>query len=377
MKIEPFVMERWQSTWENQVAFNLSESGVHPMRAADLLDEVSTAALLQQELGYPQTNGTPELRAAIAAMYPGATAGHVEVTNGGAEANFIVLWKFLEPDDEVVVMVPNYMQAPGLARAFAGRVREWPLVPSFSRGRWELDFDALARLVNPRTKMILVCNPNNPTGATFGGDELDAICRIAERHGAWVVSDEIYRGAELEGDETPTVWGRSDRAIVTSGLSKAYGLPGLRLGWIVAPPEVIESTWSYHDYTTIAPNLLSDRLARIALGPVVRPQILARTRAIVRGNLPLIRAWLDERADWFRYIPPRAAAIVYPRYDLSINSTALVTRLRDEESLLVVPGDQFGMDGYLRIGYGSDAAYLSEGLARLDRVVRRVARSKQ
>jgi aspartate/methionine/tyrosine aminotransferase len=225
--------------------------------------------------------------------------------------------------------------------------------------------------------MILVCNPNNPTGATFGGDELDAICRIAERHGAWVVSDEIYRGAELEGDETPTVWGRSDRAIVTSGLSKAYGLPGLRLGWIVAPPEVIESTWSYHDYTTIAPNLLSDRLARIALGPVVRPQILARTRAIVRGNLPLIRAWLDERADWFRYIPPRAAAIVYPRYDLSINSTALVTRLRDEESLLVVPGDQFGMDGYLRIGYGSDAAYLSEGLARLDRVVRRVARSKQ
>jgi hypothetical protein len=367
VKIEPFVMERWQSTWENRVAFNLSESGVHPLRLADLLDEASTRALLQQELGYPQTNGTRELRDLIAAMYPGATADHVEVTNGGAEANFVVMWKFLEPGDEVVMMVPNYMQARGLARAFAGGVHEWPLRPSCEQRRWHPDLDELHRLVNGRTKMILVCNPNNPTGARFGGADLDEICRIASRHGAWVLSDEIYRGAEPDGHETPSVWGRYERAIVTSGLSKAYGLPGLRIGWLVAPPAIVESTWSYHDYTTIAPGALNDHLARIALAPAMRQRILERTRGILRKNLPLITSWLDARRDRFTYIPPEAGAIVYVRYHLDVNSTELVTRLRDEESLLMVPGDQFGMDGYLRIGYGSEADYLREGLARLDR----------
>jgi aspartate/methionine/tyrosine aminotransferase len=369
MRVEPFAMERWQSTYENLVERNLSESGVHPLRLADLVDEREAARLLQMELGYPQTNGTPGLRERIAALYPGASARHVEVTNGGAEANFVVCWRFLEPQDEVVMMVPNYMQMRGLGRAFAGTLREWPLRRAGDGRRWEVDLGELARLVTDRTKLVLVCNPNNPTGARFGGPDLDAICRVAGRHGAWVVSDEIYRGAELDGRETPSVWGRYERAIVTSGLSKAYGLPGLRIGWIVAPPEIVESTWACHDYTTIAPGAINDRLAHLALAPETRLRILARTRGILRANLPVLTGWLDQRRDRYDYTPPEAGAIVYTRYLAPVNSTALVTRLRDEQSLLVVPGDQFGMDGYLRIGYGSERAYLEDALARLDRVM--------
>jgi len=373
MKIEPFDMERWQSTWENEVSCNLSESGVHPLRVADLLDAGQAAALLEQELGYPQTNGTRALRQTIAALYPGATAENVEVTNGGAEANFVVAWRFLEPGDEAVLMVPNYMQLRGLARAFAGKLHEWPLVASYETGRWKADLEHLARLVSDRTKLVFICNPNNPTGARFDGVTLDKICRIAGRHGAWVVADEIYRGAELDGEETPTVWGRYERAVATCGLSKAYGLPGLRVGWIVAPPEVVDATWMHHDYTTIAPSALSDRLATIALAPASRAKILDRTRSILRANLPVVRGWLESRADVFRLIPPEAGAIVYPSYNLPINSTALAERLRRDESLLVVPGDQFGMDGYVRIGYGGTGAHLGEGLGRLDRVVRTLA----
>ncbi|MFB3853978.1 MAG: aminotransferase class I/II-fold pyridoxal phosphate-dependent enzyme [Vicinamibacterales bacterium] len=373
MKIEPFEMERWQSTWENEVACNLSESGVHPLRVEDLVDSGQAAELLRQELGYPQTNGTRALREAIAALYPGAAAANIEVTNGGAEANFVVAWRFLEPGDEAVMMVPNYMQLRGLARAFAGKLHEWPLVASYEAGRWRADLDHLARLVTGRTKLILICNPNNPTGARLDSATLDEICRIAGRHGAWVVADEIYRGAELDGEETPTVWGRYERALVTCGLSKAYGLPGLRIGWVVAPPEVADATWMYHDYTTIAPSALSDRLATIALSRASRPKILDRTRSILRANLPVIRAWLDRRPDVFRLIPPEAGAIVYPSYNLPINSTALAERLRRDESLLVVPGDQFGMDGYLRIGYGGTVGQLQGGLDRLDRVVRTLA----
>jgi aspartate/methionine/tyrosine aminotransferase len=180
-----------------------------------------------------------------------------------------------------------------------------------------------------------------------------------------VLSDEIYRGAERDGRETPSMWGRSERVVVTSGLSKAYGLPGLRIGWIVAPPSLVASLWSYHDYTTISPGALSDMMARRALAPTRRPKILERTRAILNANYPIIASWLDAQGSLFDYAPPDAGAIVYVRYRHPINSTELVTRLREEKSVLVVPGDHVGMDGHLRIGFGDRTDYLENGLERL------------
>lgn len=374
MRLDPFAMERMQSTYEHAVEFNLSESGVAPMRVDELLDDTeSRATLLAEPLRYTQTNGTVELRSTVAGLYPGATADHIQVTNGGAEANYITTWHLLEPGDEVVMMVPNYMQVHGLVPAFGGVVKPWPLVfdpPSAGFGaaspHWRADLDALDRLVTPRTKLIAICNPNNPTGARFGDAELTRIAAIAERHGAWILSDEIYRGAERDGCETPSMWGRTERVVVTSGLSKAYGLPGLRIGWIVGPPAFVDAAWSYHDYVTIAPGALSDLLARRALAAAHRPQILARTRAILNTNFPIIDKWLNEHGALFTYAKPDAGGIVYVRYHRAINSTELVTRLRVERSVLIVPGDHFGMDGHLRIGFGEDADYLRRGLARID-----------
>lgn len=369
MQIESFVMERMQSTYEHHVEINLSESGVHPLTLGELLDDgAEREALFSRPLCYTQTNGTPELRARIAALYPGATVDHVEVTNGGAEANFIVCWSLLERDDEAVVMVPNYMQVWGLARAFAGRVKPWPLREG-PGPRWQPDLDALRTLVSPRTKLIAICNPNNPTGARLTASELDTIGALADRHGAWVLSDEIYRGAELDGRETASMWGRAERVLITSGLSKAYGLPGLRIGWVVAPPATIETLWGYHDYTTIAPTALSDTLAAAALAPARRGRLLERTQSILRANYPIVAAWLYSRPQAFSYTPPEAGAIIYVRYHKPVNSTVLVTRLREEKRVLIVPGDHFGMDGFLRIGFGSDLAAVREGLSRLQDVL--------
>jgi aspartate/methionine/tyrosine aminotransferase len=382
MKIEPFELERLQSTYENQVDFNLSESGVEPLTLGELVDDpAARAALFTESLRYTQTNGTAPLRDAIAACYPGATADHVQVTNGGAEANYITTWNLVEPGDEVVMMVPNFMQTWGLVRAFGAVVKEWPLVPpcqandgdgghgrpeaACGGGGWRIDTDTLERLASSRTKLIVICNPNNPTGARFEAADLDRIAAVADRHGSWIVSDEIYRGAELDGRETPTMWGRSDRVIVTSGLSKAYGLPGLRIGWIVGPPSRVASLWSYHDYTTIAPGALSDALARRAFEPSTREHLLARTRGILNRNYPVIARWLDQHGGLFSYAPPDAGAIVYVRYHHALNSTELITRLRVEKSVLVVPGDHFGMDHYLRLGFGDDPAHLRGGLERL------------
>jgi aspartate/methionine/tyrosine aminotransferase len=377
MRLETFALERFQSLWENRVAWNVSESGVHPLRVSELIDTPALSdALLEQELGYPQTNGTVALRETIAGMYPGATPDHVQVTNGGSEANCILLMRLVEPGDEIVFLTPNYMQAAGLARGLGAIVRPWRLRETAAdhaehaaqadhaegKMRWAPDLSELKGLVTPKTRAILLCNPNNPTGARLDAATLDEICRVASSVGAWVVGDEIYRGAEREADDTPTVWGRYERAIVSSGLSKAYGLPGLRIGWIVAPPGLIADLWSIHDYTTIAPGGINDRLARIALEPERRATLLARTRGIIRANYPLVRRWIEQQ-EGLSHIAPEAGAIVFVRHTHPFRSSELTERLRDERSVLLVPGDYFDMDGFFRIGFGSDPKYLESALS--------------
>ena len=370
MKVEPFKMERWQSTWEHRVAINLSESGVAPLSVRELLPPGESATLLDERLGYCQGNGSDELRAAIAAFHPGAGVDDVVVTVGCAEANHLVTWNLIEPGDEVVMMVPNYMQTWGLARAYGAEVREWRLRPDAAAGRWRGDLDELRRLVGSRTRLILLCNPSNPTGSCMTAEELDEIVRIAERSGCWILSDEVYRGSEIVSDaETASMWGRYDRALVTGGLSKAYGLPGLRIGWVVGPAEKIAAFWSLSDYTTIAPATLSDRLATLALEPESRRRLLARTRGQLATNLPILTTWLDELGNDVSYLAPEAGAMLFLGYRHRINSTELVERLRVEKDVLVVAGDHYGMDGYLRIGYGYVTEDLREGLARIAEVL--------
>lgn len=365
MRLETFALERFQSVWENQVQWNLSESGVHPLRLSELVDSPDALArLLEQGLGYPQTNGTIQLRDLVASIYPGADARHVQITNGSSEAMCVLLMRLVEPGDEIVFMIPNYMQAAGLARALGAIVRPWRLRETGTAHgtRWSVDLDELRALVSPKTRAILICNPNNPTGARFESGVLDDICAIAASAGCWVIADEVYSGAEREGSDTASAWGRYERAIVTSGLSKAYGLPGLRIGWAVGPPSLIDDLWAVHDYTTIAPSAVSDTLARIALEPARRAALLARTRGIIRANYHLVKRWLD-RIDGAAHVAPDAGAIVFFKYPFPMRSSELTTRLRDERGVLIVPGDHFDTDGYLRIGFGSSPEYLEPALS--------------
>ena len=376
MKIETFHMERWQSAFEHNVEFNLSESGVQPLRLDELIcDSSQTSELLNQELSYTQTNGTQELREVIAAQYPGTSPDNVLVTNGGAEANFLAIWHLLDSSDEAIVMAPNYPQIYSLAHASAGNVHKWWLRETHvgNKRRWRVDLDELHKLITPRTKMIAICNPNNPTGSRLDESTLKSICEIAEKHGTWILSDEIYRGAERDNQKTPSVWGQYERVIVTSGFSKAYGLPGLRIGWIITSASEIDTLWAYHDYTTIAPGALNDYLATRALSPQMHEAILARTQKILKHNYPIVREWVSSLNGILEHIPPEAGAIAYLRYKLPDNSTELANKLREQHSVLIVPGDHFGMDGYFRIGYGANAEVLKLGLERLGKLVKALA----
>jgi len=373
MKLQLFEMERWQSTWENRVEYNLSESGVHPLQVSELLGDAESE-FLTQRLEYSQSNGTEELRRIISAIYPNAGPENVLVTNGSSEANLLSTWALLEKGAEAIVMLPNYMQVWGLAKNLQAKVKSFRLREKNSE--WEPDLTALKRATNKKTKLIAICNPNNPTGAIMREEALNEICEIARKAGAWILADEVYQGSELSGKTTPTFWGRYAKVIVVNGLSKAYGLPGIRIGWILSTKDLVSKLWAYHDYTTICPSPLSDYLARKALQPDMRKKILARTRHILEANLSLFTSWIEHHQQNFSFLPPQAGAIAYVKYNLKINSSKFADRLLKEKSTLIVPGDHFGMDGYLRIGYGSPKDYLSSGLNRIDELVEEIRKRK-
>jgi aspartate/methionine/tyrosine aminotransferase len=369
MNIGIFKMERMQSTWENVVDYNLSESGVHPLNLKGLLTPAELEDLTGIEIGYTQTNGTVGLREQIARLYPGIGLEQILATAGSSEANFLLIWSLIEPGDEVLFELPNYMQMGGLLRAFGARVKTFTLR---ERLGWQPDLEEMARLVTPKTKLIVLTNPNNPTGAVLSRESMKGIIDLAARHGAWILADEVYQGAELSGTVTPSFWGAYDKVLVVNGLSKAYGLPGLRIGWIAGPEEVIKRTWPYHDYTTISPSALSDRLASIALAPGNRDRILQRTRGILNANFPVLEGWLRAQNGLFEFLPPAAGAICFARYDLPVGSTALVERLIREKSVLIVPGDHFEMEGYLRFGYGPEKDYLLRALDRVAELLKKI-----
>ena len=271
-------------------------------------------------------------------------------------------------------MLPNYMQGWGLGRAFAEDVDTFHLVLREENGQrhWALDVDELRQAVTPKTNVIMVTNPNNPTGSVLNEDEMDAVVDAASRVGAWIIADEIYRGAEVEGDTSPTFWGRYEKVVVTSGLSKAFALPGLRLGWVVAPQEMIEQIWIHHDYVTTTPGFLNDRLAAIAMEPVRREAILARTRKLIQANLSELEEWMHEYSHLFRYTRPAAGAIAYFDYDLPINSATLIDRLREESSVLLVPGEHFGLDKGIRTGFGYDIQKTLKGLTLMVEMIQKL-----
>ena len=362
---QPFVMERMMSHFEQDVEYNLSESGVHPLLLRELLADNPDLInnLLDSDINYPHVNGIPQLRQNIAAMYTGATAENVLVTVGAIEANYITTRTLLGPGDEIVIMLPNYMQIWGIARNHGLSLKTFNLREDHG---WAPDLDELESAVSSKTKLIAVCNPNNPTGRILTETEMDAIIAVADKAGAWILADEVYSGAERLTDvQTPSFYGRYAKVIAVGSMSKAYGLPGLRIGWATGPAETLDEMWARHEYTTISATMLSNKLATLALSPEVRPHILARTRGYIRQGYPVLEAWMERHGNTFSLTPPGAAAIAFVRYHLDVNSTVFTDRLRQEKSTLIVPGDHFGMDHFFRISFGLPHDYLTTALDRI------------
>ncbi len=297
---QPFIQERVMSEFEQDVDYNLADSGVHPLLLRELLagdaDFINT--LMDTELNYAHANGIPELRNNIAALYSGAAEDNILVTVGAIEANYLTIRTLLSPEDEIVIMLPNYMQIWGVAKNHNLNIRTFNLK---EENGWAPDLEELKEAVTPKTKLIAICNPNNPTGYILSDDEMRAIVSAADSVGAWILADEVYIGAErITSDETKSFYGLYDKVIATGSMSKAYGLPGLRLGWAVGPVPTIDDIWARHEYITISATMLSNKLAARALSPKVRPRLIQRTRDYIKKGYPVLQDWMDNHGGNFQ-----------------------------------------------------------------------------
>jgi aspartate/methionine/tyrosine aminotransferase len=365
MSFHTFELEYFQSQFERTVDYNLADSSVQCVGVRHLLGD-GTAPLLELPLYYPEVNGTALLRERIAALYPDAKAGNVLVTVGAAQANWIIAGTLLSPGDGVIVISPGYRQIWGLAKNLGCTVKEVHLQAD---GDWRLDLDRveheLESLAASRNKLVSVVNPNNPTGSILSGSEMQRIVRICEKHGAWLHADEVYRGTEFEGAPTPSFWGMYDKLVCVNSLSKAYGLAGLRIGWAVGSPEIVEALWRRHEYAVIAAAGPSMQLAEVALEPHTRQALLDRQKHLSRQGHAILGDWMRQQQGRFSVNQAAATSIAFVRYHLDIDSVELAHHIRTRASVLVAPGAYLGAEHHLRIAVGYEPEKLRTALRRI------------
>ena len=376
MSFQPFAVEQYLSETEHGVHYNFSESGVHPMSYAELfsLALIDTEKLFATLVDYPQVNGFERLRERISAMYAGTTAENILVTIGATEANTLIASTLLEPGDNVVRFRPTYEQLAGNAHNLGFEVRTVDMLPSQD---WAIDLDGLKAAVDNKTRIIHVVNPNNPTGCVLSNEDRAALIEVAASHNAWIVADEVYIGTERNTDEpTASLWGSYDRVIAVNSMSKAYGLPGLRLGWLVAPKELINDFWRRHEYASIAASMMSMKLAEAALEPTTRAKLTARARGLIRRGFDTLTEALAIHPGVFSVVPPQASAMSFVRFNLPVSSDTFAARLLKEENLLVIPGSKFGLEDHFRFSSALPDEHLRAGLERLNNLTARILAGK-
>ena len=369
MKFPSFDLERIQSIYENSVEINLTESGIEPLSLKELMNPKELEELLNLPLGYGYTQGTPLLRQRISNLYEGADENNVLVTSGSSEAIFLSAVLTVSKGDRVVMMTPNYLSFNGVAEALGAEV---DYVPLLKKEKWEWDLDCLDEAVSDKTKVISVCNPNNPTGSVLNLEQMLKIVEIASRVGAYLLVDEVYIGSELGSNDTKSFLGMYEKTIVTSGLSKSYAHPGLRIGWIISGKRFVEEAWAIKDYTTIASSSLSQHIATKVLEPETITKLRSRTKVLLNKNLETFSKWILPYSNHLSFLKPEAGGFAFVEYDMDINSTDLVHDLRKNEGVFIVPGDSFGIDKYFRIGLGHESIGFSKGLDLLSEGLTRV-----
>ena len=316
MKIRDFGVEIWMNRYENHCEWNLAETCVESLTVAELMEmagktDTILAELLPLKLTYGAIEGSERLRGLIASLYAKQGIENVVTTHGAIGANALVHETLVEPGDRVISVLPTYQQHYSIPESYGADTQILRLT---EEAGFLPDLQELQRMAIPGTKLIAINNPNNPTGALMGRAYLERIVAIARACGAWILCDEVYRGTDQEGDGlTASIADLYEKGISTGSMSKTFSLAGLRLGWIVAPPELIQAVSVHRDYNTISVGMLDDHFAAIALEN--KDKILARSQKITRTNLAILSDWVDAEP-LISWIKPQSGTTALLKYDL-------------------------------------------------------------
>lgn len=373
MDIRPFGVEIWMNEFETKCELNLAETCVESITLGELFDMAGLRDRILDDLSamkmtYGAIEGSDRLRDAIADLYARQTRDNILTTHGTIGANSLVHQALVSRGDHVISVIPTYQQHYSIPESLGADVELLHLRPE---NGFLPDLDELRAMVRPNTRLIAINNPNNPTGALMDLELLQEIAAIARGVGAWLLSDEVYRGTDQEGDGfTAAVADIYEKGISTAGMSKAYSLAGLRVGWIAAPQDMLHQVMIHRDYNTISVGAVDELLAAIALEN--RDKILARARRITRENLQILRDWIASEP-LISWVPPKSGTTALLKYDLPMASREFCVALLREEGVMLTPGSAMDMEGWLRLGYTNPTKDLQAGLKRFSAFLARHA----
>ena len=363
MQIEPFEIERFYERWEFRAELMLSSSDCEsrPLSALLALEPDAEQRLRDLHLGYTEVSGSSELRSAVAATYERAQAEDVLTLAAAEEGIFIACHALLEPGDHAIVEAPSYGSAANLARSTGAEVTLWE---RRHEDGWSYDLDELERLLRPGTRFVYVNSPHNPTGSHMTGPEQRRLIEMLAERGAVLFSDEVYRGLEHgQHARLPAACDLYERAVSLNTVSKSYGLPGLRIGWVACrDAALLERLRELKLYTTICSSAPSELLVAVALRHSAR--LIGEARALVLENLPLLAAFLARHEEELEWVAPAAGPISFPLVRDGRDVRAWCERVAAEAGVLLLPGYVYGEPRHIRMGYGR--AGLPEALDRLE-----------
>jgi len=353
MKINDFKLECFFGEYEFNAPYLLTQSDCETMTIKDLLamEPGSQEAFLDMRLGYTETWGDPELRDLIAQTYDGMTGENVLVLHGASEGIFGLLNVILDEGDHMIALYPNYQSLYEVANSVPNcELSKWMFKDDGDK--WTLDFQELESMIQPNTKLLTLTSPNNPTGYTFTNEELSRLATLAAQHDFYIVCDEVYKGLELDGEVRKSMADFGGKNISIGVLSKSYGLPGLRVGWIVSKDlEILDKMVKFKHYMSICDSAPSEFLAKIALSN--SDEILQRNRTILQDNLKIGAAFFNRYPKVFARKDAPAGPIAFNELLLDMSVEDFCDRAVKEKGVLLMPATMYDFDGnYFRMGYG-------------------------
>lgn len=367
---EPFAVEQFMDKYETNIQHNMGETCVDSLSMSQILEHLpeshraaAAKSLLDTKLTYGHIRGSPQLKSAIALLYgDDILPEHIVVTNGAIGGNFLVFYTVVNPGDHVLVVDPSYQQLSSVPRMFGGNVDPFELRYDDA---YMPDLNKLDKLIaTKKTKLLVINNPNNPTGCVWENDTLEAIVEMCQKHGTTILCDEVYRPLfHLEnGSEIKSIVSFGyENTISTGSMSKAFSLAGLRLGWIVSKnKQFLEGFWEKRDYNTISVSILDDSMATLALQNA--DTILARNHRLCQTNLDVIELFVKASNGGVLWVRPRGGSTCFIRVNNGVNTLKMAEDLAENHGTLVVPGEVFEKPGWLRVGFGNSARNVKEGL---------------